>query len=308
MRVFCALVLMLCGAVMWSGVLQASKYTLITNKARSGVALRVAIESQALDAIPANLRNYYKKLLIDQLATYENPLAAHIDLTRYWLVANAINDDDIAARRASTPVDAQQRQEYEKELEEWVKNNPSLSGKWEERHNDKKLLYSEALAVSAEITMALQQDEQFWKTFATEELQRGVDFENFLAEQRQALGIQRDVSIHINSIFQKLSAAFQKLAAINAKKVELALESIAFLNNLPGNAERMEYAFKRAVSNSLVSKLLDGTDSKWPSLTDSGDITLQEEQEVARIIKDVWHAVYEINLIDATYLEGITLD
>ncbi|MDE3269607.1 MAG: hypothetical protein OYH77_04925, partial [Pseudomonadota bacterium] len=79
----------------WSGPLQAGKYSLITSVARNGVGMRVKIESPAMDNIAPNLANYYKEILIDQLARFKNPLEAHIDLTRHHLSSMSLNYAEI---------------------------------------------------------------------------------------------------------------------------------------------------------------------------------------------------------------------
>lgn len=277
MRVFCAVVLVLWSAVIWGEVLWASKYPLIISKARSGVDLRVEIVSKVLGEMDVDMRNYFKESLIDKLATFKNPLEAHIDLTRYWLVANAVNEGNIAASEALAAVTDEQ------EIDKLQEYEPPQSGEEGEKFVAMQALFQAAMALSMEISNILQKDERFMAAFAVED-QRGVDLENFLAEQRQAFESEQ--------ISHTADDPLQKLRAIDAAAAEQTQEGIVLMAKLNNQRARTESAFMRTVAALLVSKLLDGTDTEWPALS-GNDLPLPAARESVRLRKDVWLAIYQ---------------
>ena len=278
MRVFCAVMLAWGSAVIWGEELWASKYPLIISKARSGVDLRVEFVSKILGEMDVDMRNYFKESLIDKLATFKNPLEAHIDLTRYWLVADAVNEGNIAASEAFAAITDEQEMDKLKKYEP-----PQL----EDRGDGfvaMQALFRDAIALSMEISSTLQENKSFMAAFAVED-QRGVDLENFLYEQRRAFESEQ--------IAHTANDSLQKLRAIDPASAEQAQDAIVLLAKLNNNKARTESAFMRTVAASLVSKLLDGTDTEWPSLTGSDHLPLPVARESVRLKKDVWLAIYQ---------------
>ena len=266
----------------WSGVLPAQKVSLITSVARNGVALRVEIESLALDKIAPNLANYYKEILIDQLACYKNPLEAHVDLSRFWFVTDSLNKIHRQTGEAVEP-SPQSRKEYESMMQKLkAEYDPSLSTSWEDKHLVMQKLTAQAIEISTEVAVALFGNKAFRESFSNEDLQFGVNLNNFLSTKLKEFE-DADV-VAIDDALQELSAQFpQRFQQVN--------QEIAFLNKLRDQKERVEYAFNQAVRETLLNKLLDGTDEAFPSLVDRG-ISHEEDQQAAHIIKDIWIAVY----------------
>ena len=278
------LMLVLWVMMAWSGVLQAGKYVLITSKARSGVTLRVIIESQALDKIAPDMSNYFKEILIDQLARFENPLEAHVNLSRYWFVSNSINNlyielAKVFKEREPSP---QGREEYESIMAKLKEYDPSISISWEDRYTVKQKNLAQMIAVSTDVAESLVKDKRFWQTFANEDLQRGIDWENFLSAKRREFDNTEAVAVE---------EALQELEEIIAVRARLMSRDIALLDKLDSQTERIEYAFQLAVQTSLNSKILDGTDEAYPSLMDS-DLSHQDNQQATRIVRDIWIAIY----------------
>ncbi len=278
------LMLVLWVMMAWSGVLQAGKYSLITSEARNGVTLRVIIESQALDKIAPDMSNYFKEILIDQLARFENPLEAHIDLSRLYFISNSITNlhiefDKVFKEREPSP---QKREEYESMMTRFKEYDPSLSTSWEDRQLMAQKLLAQAVAVSTDVAESLYKDTAFRDAFATEELLRGIDLENFFAAKRQEFNNTEVVAVE---------EALQELEAISVTRAKEITSDIAFLAKLSSKMERVKYAFQHAVHASLFSKLLDGTDEAYPSLMDRG-LSHQDDQRVSRIVRDIWIAIY----------------
>ena len=280
MRVFLLVLgsMLTCGEALW-----ASKYPLIINKARSGVDLRVEIASKILSEatplgeIDADVRNYLKESLIDKLATFKNPLEAHIDLTRYWLVANNINDGNLIASETFAAVTDGQ------EIDELKEYEPPQSEEAAQEFVAMRTLLQAAMALSMEISTALQKDERFMAAFAVED-QRGVDLDNFLYEQRRALENEQ--------IDHSDNDSLQELRAIDSAAAEQTQEAIVLMAKLNNKAARTESAFMRTVATVLVSKLLEGTDTNWPVLT-GNDLPLPAARETVRLRKEFWLAIYQ---------------
>ena len=271
------LILTLWTTLMWGGVLQASKYPLIISKARSGIDLRVEITSKVLGEMDVDMRNHFKESLIDKLATFKNPLEAHIDLSRYWLVANAINEGNIAASEAFVTIPDEQEAAKLKEYE------PPQSDEWAERFVAMQALFRGAIASSMEISTALQKDESFMAAFAVED-QRGIDLENFLDEQRQAFESEQ-ITFTTND-------ALQELRTLDAATAEQTQEGIVLMGRLNNDNARTESAFMRTVAALLASRLLEGTDAEWPSMS-GNDLPLPAARESTRLRKNIWLATYQ---------------
>ena len=276
------LIAILMGLLSYGEALLAGKYSLITSVARNGVAMRVPIESQTLDKIAPNLANYLKEILVDRLAWYENPLEAHIDLSRFQLVTRSLNKDypqDLALAEGSSPSAIR---EYEERVKLVAELDPSLSGSWEDKHALIQKLTAYTVAISTEVAESLYKDELFRETFANEDLLRGIDLDNFFAAKRQEFGSAEVVAV--DDALQELKENFPDQAArITAR--------IAFLDKLNEQALQVDYAFQNAVHASLFSKLLDGTDEAFPSLYNRG-VSHQDDQQIARIERDIWIAIY----------------
>ena len=278
------LVLVLWVMVAFSGALQAGKYSLITSVVRNGVALRVKIESPAMDKIAPDMSNYFKEILIDQLASFKNPLEAHVDLSRFYFVSNSITNLHIEFGKVFKEGEPspQKREEYESMMTRFKEYAPSLSTSWEDRQLMSQKLLAQAVAVSTDVAESLYKDKTFRDAFATEELLRGIELENFFAAKRQEFDNTEVVAVE---------KALQELEAISVTRAKEITSDIAFLAKLSSKMERVKYAFQHAVHASLLSKLLDGTDEAYPSLMDS-DLSHQDNQQATRIEKDIWVAIY----------------
>ena len=278
------LVLVLWVMVAFSGALQAGKYSLITSVVRNGVALRVKIESPAMDKIAPDMSNYFKEILIDQLASFKNPLEAHVDLSRFYFVSNSITNlhiefGKVFKEREPSP---QKREEYESMMTRFKEYDPSLSTSWEDGQLMAQKLLAQAVAVSTDVAESLYKDTAFRDAFATEELLRGIDLENFFAAKRQEFNNTEVVAVE---------EALQELENISVAQVKEMTRTIAFLDKLSSKTKRIEYVFQLSVHASLFSKLLDGTDEAYPSLMDRG-LSHQDDQQATRIERDIWIAIY----------------
>ena len=278
------LVLVLWMMVAFSGALQAGKYSLITSVARNGVALRVKIESSAMDKIAPDMSNYYKEILIDQLASFKNPLEAHVDLSRFYLVSNSITNLHIEFGKVFKEGEPspQTREEYESMMTRFKEYDPSLSTSWEDGQLMSQKLLAQAVAVSTDVAESLYKDTAFRNAFATEELLRGIDLENFFAAKRQEFN---------NTEVVEVEEALKELENISVAQVKEMTRAIAFLDKISSKTKRIEYVFQLSVQESLISKILDGTDEAFPSLIDIG-ISHQDNQRVSRIVRDIWIAIY----------------
>lgn len=264
----------------WSGVLQAQKVSLITSVARNGVTMCVEIKSRALDNIAPGLANYYKEILIDQLARYENPLEAHIDLSRFWFVTDKINK--IRAGVASEEPTSQVRKAYESMMETFAKLDPFISTSWEDKHFVNQKMTAQAIAVSTDVAESLFSNQAFRKAFAHKELNLGLNLGNFLSTKSKEFDDAEVMAI---------DDALLELGAKFPRQAQQESQNIIYLNKLKDQQKRVDYAFYQAVHATLLSKLLDGTDEAFPSLMVK-ELTHEEDQQAARIIKDIWIAVY----------------
>ena len=230
--------------LLWSVSLQAGKHALITSAARSGAALQVEIESQALTDIAPRLSKLWQKILIDTLADFENPLEAHIDFSRFLLVTNSLNDLYISTDSASEEASMWTRMRYAGEILIAKYYDPSLPSKWEDRFLMMQKLYGSAIDVSIDVGEYLYKDTAFLDAFANEELLRGIDLENFLAAKRQEFDSADEVA---------LEDSWQSLENTSPSWKAHTEGEVVFLDSL-GKAERLEYAFNRAIQKITVEQ------------------------------------------------------
>ncbi len=279
--------------VSWSGLLQAGKtYYLLTSEAISGVSLRVPIKSRTLDKMPPALSSYFKKVIIDRLAHYKNPLEAHIALSRYWQVSASI----IPYLSHSSPIKNShedsypEREVYENKMTEFNAYNPSISTKWEDRHRMAKKLTAQAIAVSKHVTKSLRKNKAFWNAFAAEDLQRGPDLQNFFFAKLQEFN---DLSGKLESIGQQVGTDSKYPERSMEVAQDLSYVSVAGIAN--GNSDRQgqDFSFLRAVQASLLHKIIsDGNDKPFPWLWNLSYPDQGEDQQSALDYMNAWIRVY----------------